>query len=241
MTALLTQDFDDLPVVMRVSARARRISLRIDTHARTVVLTRPRRVAKREALAFLKTRDAWVRKHLATLHPPVPFEAGQTLPVQGVACVIVQGDSTRKRSRVTLADGALVHDGLPENIAAATHRFLLQQARDVITAEVVTLVGTQPVPDIRIGDPKTRWGSCQMKRAGLFRTRYGLSFSWRLILMPPEILHYVVAHEVAHMKHMDHSPAFWAHCRALADLSEQALEQRRTWLRINGSRYYRYG
>ncbi len=82
---------------------------------------------------------------------------------------------------------------------------------------------------ITIRDQRTRWGSCTA--AG------GLNFSWRLILCPPEILEYVVAHEVAHLRHMDHSPAFW---HTLATLVPNP-ERSRAWLRAHGERLHRIG
>ena len=71
-------------------------------------------------------------------------------------------------------------------------------------------------------DPKTRWGSCAPDGS--------MMFSWRLILAPPDVLDYVVAHEVAHRIHMNHSPKFWALC---ASLTADAGEAKR-WLKKNG-------
>lgn len=75
---------------------------------------------------------------------------------------------------------------------------------------------------VRIGDAKTRWGSCGPTG--------NLNFSWRLILAPPSVLDYVVVHELAHLKHRNHSAAFWAEVeRMLPDWKKE-----RTWLRKHG-------
>ena len=82
---------------------------------------------------------------------------------------------------------------------------------------------------ITVRDTASRWGSCSSARS--------LSFSWRLILAPEFVLDYVVAHEVAHLKEMNHSPRFWAHVRSLvAD-----IEAPQTWLKVHGRELQRYG
>ena len=78
---------------------------------------------------------------------------------------------------------------------------------------------------ITIRDQKTRWGSCSAKG--------NLNFNWKLVLMPPEILDYVVVHELAHRLQMNHSAAFWAEVgKILPDCRE-----RRQWLKVNGQKY----
>ena len=77
---------------------------------------------------------------------------------------------------------------------------------------------------LRLSSAKTRWGSCSGKG--------NLNFHWKLILMPPEVLDYVVVHELAHLKEMNHSPRFWA-------VVEEVLpdyKERRQWLKENGGR-----
>jgi len=75
---------------------------------------------------------------------------------------------------------------------------------------------------IRIGDQKTRWGSCSSSGT--------LSFSWRLMLAPPRVLDYVVIHELCHLTHMDHSPAFWAKVGSI----DPDYKEHRKWLKENG-------
>ena len=78
---------------------------------------------------------------------------------------------------------------------------------------------------VTIREQKTRWGSCSAKG--------NLNFNWKLVLMPPEILDYVVVHELAHRIQMNHSAAFWAEVgKILPDYKE-----RRQWLKVNGQKY----
>lgn len=78
---------------------------------------------------------------------------------------------------------------------------------------------------VTIREQKTRWGSCSMKG--------NLNFNWKLVLMPSEILDYVVVHELAHRIQMNHSAAFWAEVeKILPDYKE-----RKQWLKVNGQKY----
>jgi predicted metal-dependent hydrolase len=82
---------------------------------------------------------------------------------------------------------------------------------------------------ITVRDTASRWGSCSSART--------LSFSWRLILAPDFVLDYVVAHEVAHLREMNHSPRFWAHVKALVGDERP----HRAWLRAEGAKLHAFG
>ncbi len=120
---------------------------------------------------------------------------------------------------------ALSKDALPPEKAALLESFYRNKAREVLTDRVryyQPFIG-KPVRSISIRDQKTRWGSCSSKG--------GLNFNWRLILAPPAVLDYVVVHELCHLLHMDHSPAFWAEVAKLCPNYKEC----RKWLRDNGS------
>jgi predicted metal-dependent hydrolase len=82
---------------------------------------------------------------------------------------------------------------------------------------------------VSVRDTVSRWGSCS--------TDGNLSYSWRLILTPPFVLDYVCAHEVAHLKHMNHGPRFWA----LVERHAPRMDEARAWLKREGARLQRYG
>ena len=88
----------------------------------------------------------------------------------------------------------------------------------------------RPVKRITLRDSRSRWGSC-----GPHAT---LSFSWRLVFAPPEVLDYLAAHEVAHLVHLNHGPHFWALARALCD---GPIEAPQAWLKKNGEILLQYG
>lgn len=84
------------------------------------------------------------------------------------------------------------------------------------------------VSRVSVRDTRSRWGSCS--------STGNLSFSWRLIFAPYEVFEYVVAHEVSHLRHMNHGTRFWELCGFLCPNSDVAKE----WLRVHGKELYRF-
>ena len=110
-------------------------------------------------------------------------------------------------------------------------RFLVDEARRDLTARAERLSSQlgRPFRSLHVRDTKSRWGSCS--------SRAGLNFSWRLIFGEDRVREYVVAHEVAHLRHMDHSPAFWAQCEALCP-PDLDIDWAKRQLRENGKRWH---
>ncbi|MGN0154692.1 MAG: M48 family metallopeptidase [Lachnospiraceae bacterium] len=104
---------------------------------------------------------------------------------------------------------------------------LRKQAREILTerTDYYKEILKVDYQRIRIGNPKTRWGSCS--------SRGTISYNWHLILMPDRILDYVVVHELCHLLEMNHSPAFW---KKVSDVLPD-YQSRRKWLKENGNRY----
>lgn len=218
-----------LPVVVKVSASSRRLSLRLDAKDDRLVVVRPPQVPLRDALAFVAERTDWVRARLAAVPPRVPFADGATVPLLGVPHVIRHRPDARRG--VWADNGEIGVSGLAEHLPRRMESWLKARAKAEITPRAHTLaarLGHRPAR-ISLRDGRTRWGSCTAGGA--------LSFSWRLILAPEEVLHYVVAHEVAHMVELNHSHRFWAVVRDLAGDTATA----RRWLREEGARLHRYG
>jgi predicted metal-dependent hydrolase len=191
-----------LPVAVRRLATARRLRLRIDHDRQLLRLTLPARGSAWAALRWAGEQRAWVEQQLASAPGANPFVDGATLPFRGELLTIRWQEGGRRGVRRV---GAELQVGGPcPSLARLVERWLLGAAREELSAEtarVAALAGVS-VRSVSVGDAATRWGSCSS--AGAIR------YSWRLILAPPEILRFVVAHEVAHRLHMDHSPAFKA-------------------------------
>ncbi|WP_246026749.1 M48 family metallopeptidase [Paracoccus luteus] len=208
-----------IAVAVRRSARARRITLRVSRADHAVTLTLPARLPQAEGLAFLRAREGWLRRALDALPPPALVVAGAIVPVGGEGLAVTPAAVRAPR---VAAGALLVPSGRPPG--ASVEAFLKHSARaDLARAcdRHAAALGRR-FTAITLRDTRSRWGSC---------THDGrLMFSWRLAMAPAAVLDYVAAHEVAHLAHMDHSPAFWAAVgRLMPDYAE-----RRAWLRQHG-------
>jgi predicted metal-dependent hydrolase len=214
----------DVPLVLRRSGRARRISLRISQLDGRVTLTLPNGVPEDEALDFARTKETWIRGHLAQNPDTVPVRFGTALSVDGALRTIVPVSGRRIRL------GAQ-EIGVPgDHPGPRLERYLKEMARDRLAGasdHYAAALG-RSYSRITMRDTRSRWGSCSSQGA--------LMYSWRLILAPVAVLNYVAAHEVSHLAEMNHSPAFWAQVAALYGDHRDA----RTWLRNNGSGLHRY-
>lgn len=213
-----------VPLVLRRSARAKRISLRISALDGRVTLTLPARLPAREALDFAAEKEDWIRDHLARHPEVVEVGFGTKLPVDGRQREVVAGP---KRG-VRLEPETIEIGG--DKPARSLERYLKELARDRLAAasdHYAAQVG-RSYTKLSLRDPRSRWGSCSS--AGT------LMYSWRLILAPTEVLSYVAAHEVAHLVEMNHSADFWA---VVAQLYGDSSAPRQ-WLRSEGSGLHRY-
>ena len=228
-TILLHVDDQDLPVRLTTHARARRLSLRVDPIKGCVMLIRPKRVSKARAVAFAMEKADWIAKSLEELLPPIPFMPGQAVPILDEPHTICHAPDARRG--VWKEDGNLFVSGNTKHLSRRVRDWLREEARRTISPLAHSLaqhIG-KPVSHISVRDTKSRWGSCSADGR--------LSFSWRLVMTPPFVLHYVVAHEVAHLNELNHSQRFWAIVESLTDDRKRAAQ----WLKREGAELYRYG
>ncbi|MGQ9370852.1 M48 family metallopeptidase [Azospirillum sp. ST 5-10] len=218
-----------MPLELRESARTRRLTLRVDAGRGLIQVVVPPGLSEAEVRRFVDRHEGWVRARLAALPPQLPFADGGTVPYLGEDHLIRHDAALRGGTR--RAGGAILVGGQPEHVARRVRDFLVAEARRVLAERArakAAGIGAR-VAAVTVRDTRSRWGSCSATGR--------LSFSWRLILTPEPVLDYVVAHEVAHLREMNHSPRFWALCaRLTADVAGP-----RAWLRSNGARLLRYG
>lgn len=216
-------------VEWRRSARARRISLRIDPRGGAVVVTLPPRAGRTAGMALLMNHADWVARRLAALPGPVPFADGALVPLHGVEHRIRHLPGLRAGVRV--ADGEILVSGEAGFLPRRVGDFLRAEARRALSELVGHKAAAAQVKAERITvkDTRSRWGSCAASGH--------LAFSWRLVMAPPHVQDYVAAHEVAHLRHMNHGPRFWALVEHLTPHTESAI----AWLRSNGPRLLRVG
>jgi hypothetical protein len=216
-------------VAWRRSARARRVSLRIDPSRGTVVVTLPPRASAAVGLALLQSEAAWVAERLARLPQAVAFTDGARLPLDGV--------EHRIRHRPAGIGGAWLEAG--EIVVGGEACFLARRLADFLRAEArrrlaplaaeLAMKAGVRVLRLTVKDTRSRWGSCTASGR--------LAFSWRLLMAPPFVQRYVVAHEVAHLRHLNHGPRFWA---LVAELTPDC-EGAKAWLAAHGPRLLRVG
>lgn len=214
----------DVQVSVRRSSRARRISLRVSSLDGRVTLTLPPGTPEQVGRAFAEEKARWLERAVGQVLAPVPIAIGAMLPVEGRVMPVVAGAGRTAR----LTGEAVVAP--PGREGPAIEALLKKAARDRIAPAVerfAKVLGKTP-GRLSLRDPRSRWGSCSSDG--------NLMLSWRLILAPPRVLGYVAAHEVAHLRHMDHSTAFWSTVERL--FPDHRAE--RDWLRREGAGLHRY-
>lgn len=228
--AFSERGLDGLPLIIRINPRARRLRLKVDSRSRTLLLVVPPRISRRRALAWAAEHRDWAERALAALPADMPIAPGATIPLQGVA-YLIDWSADRPR-RIAAANGRLLVGGPIEGLRGRVLRWLKARALECLeveTREYAAKAGVMP-SRVGVGDPVSRWGSCAA--SGMIR------YSWRLILAPEFVRRATVAHEVAHLVHMNHGPAFHA---LVADLLGTDPAPARAWLRREGAGLHRVG
>ena len=228
-TAIVEVNGRTLPVRFVQNRRARRIILRIDTEADGAVVTLPPRASKNEALKLVRAKADWLLGRLDKRPPTISFAPGSIIPVQGRDYVIVHDPVGR--FGVSRSEGRISVSGASPHIPRRISDWLRKEAKQVLGARARAMAAAvdRQVNRITVRNTKSRWGSCSA--AG------NLSFCWRLVMAPDWVLDYVVAHEVAHLVHMDHGPDFWDTVDGFGVDAKAA----RAWLNQNAERLQRIG
>lgn len=223
-------------IKLRRSATARRYTLRIRTARRDIVLTMPARGSLKEARGFTERNLAWIAARVERLPDNVEFLPGAIFPLRGAPHVIVhladqRGQSPRPEEDKSQEPKKLCVSGALPHVPRRTRDFLKREARRDFETAVERHCANLGIParKITLRDTTSRWGSCSSTGS--------LNFSWRLIMAPSFVLDYLAAHEVAHLKHLNHSAEFWA---VLATLSPD-VARAENWLKAHGSELLRYG
>lgn len=216
-----------LPVTIRRLSQSRRIALRLAPDGSEVRITMPRWGRTEEALAFARSKADWLAAQLERVPAPVNFMPGMTLPHAG-RTVFLRHEPRAPR-RPQLGEGELLVGGPLATLQPRLRRWFEAEARRLLEADLADfcLRAALPTPRLMLSRAQRRWGSCA--RDGTIRV------NWRLVMAPVEVRRSVVAHEVAHLLHFDHSPQFHA---ALARIFDGDLDAANRWLKREGRSLY---
>ena len=225
-------DGRSVPVRLEVNPRASRLILRLDQKAREAVAVAPNRRMLGQAADFAAEKSTWIADQLSKVPEGIPFEPGQVIPFRGEDLHLsIEGPGRLARIEEIEGRKTLIAPGMPETFRGRIIRFLKKMATEDLTFYVnhhCESLGTE-ARRIAVKDTSSRWGSCTSDGR--------LSFSWRLVCAPPDVLNYVAAHECAHLLEMNHSKRFWAHVeRCMPD-----YKLYRFWLDKHGSELHALG
>ena len=195
-----------VPARLSVNPRARRLSIRIDGRKGEAVLVAPSERKLAEVVAFARTKASWMRERLAERPDSAPLKPGAVVPLYGRPTRLVSVGGAGAARLIDGPDGPFIQSGGEgEAFARRVENLFKRLARQVLverTEHHLKTLGQRPVT-VSIADTRSRWGSCSPHN----RT---IRYSWRVIMAPPPVIDYLAAHEVAHLVHADHSPAYWS-------------------------------
>lgn len=230
----------ELPLQFRQNHRARRYILRLnpDGSARVTI---PRGGSIKGALDFARGCGPWLEKQLTRrAHANGPWTVGHQIPWKGKLEPITVTPSGEPSSpavgrnavyRIAFGDTVFSMRNEPGDLRPAVEKHVRKAAERELPLRVWALaaIHNAEVERVTIRDQRSRWGSCSRRRT--------ISLNWRLIQCPSEVRDYIILHELAHLKHMDHSPSFWLEVRRLCP-NYQCSE---AWLKTTGRKWFRFG
>ncbi len=216
-----------LPVVIKRMERSRRLSMRLAPDGSEVRITMPRWTRTADALAFVQEKAGWLELQLAKLPAPAELADGASIPFCGTPLVLRHSADAARRVRIE--EGALILGGPAESLGPRLRRWLENEARALMAQDLAFFCkrAGQAPPRLMLSSALRRWGSCA--HGGTIR------INWRLVMAPDFVRRSVVAHEVAHLVHFDHSLRFHA---LLAEIYDADMVAANRWLKREGRGLY---
>lgn len=226
----------NLPIAIRRHPRARRLTMRLAPAGEELRITIPTWARTQEALAFAQSRTRWIETQLARV-PAVaePLGPGGQIAFRGQNLTLTWQERAR---RAPVRDGDMLALGGPvDRISPRIQRWLEGEAMALLAVDLAFYCDRAglPSPKLQLSRAKRRWGSCAAAPCANSGRAPIIRINWRLVMAPDHVRRSVVAHEVAHLTHFDHSPAFHAH---LARLFEGDLPAADAWLKREGRTLY---
>jgi predicted metal-dependent hydrolase len=217
----------ELPLAIRRHPRATRLTMRLAPDGSEVRITLPRWGRTADAVVFAHKRIDWLERQLAAVPAIAPPAPGGSIAYRGEALANAWDEALPRKPR--LGEGRLCLGGPEDTLGPRIRRWLEAEALRLFAGDLAYYCerAGRPVPQLRLSRANRRWGSCS--GAGSVR------LNWRLVQAPDAVRRSVVAHEVAHLVHFDHSPAFHA---LLGELFEGDVHEADAWLKREGRGLY---
>lgn len=217
-----------LQVEVHKKPRIKQVSLRLNA-ARTCLIVKCSSASKISFVeGFIQQSQSWIEKKLKGIGEGILLKPGVEIVLFGKTYLLAYQKSRPANLKFT-ENHLIVSCSSPESFLKTLEKGLKEEAHRffyTLSMRYADSLGTKP-NNIKVRDFKGRWGSCS--------TGGDLSYSWRLIFAPLEVAQYVCAHEVSHLKEMNHSPAFWRHVKILCPFHKVY----RSWLREKGASLFR--
>lgn len=217
-----------IPLSIIRSTRAKHISLRIAPAKNVLIITLPWHTPLASAIKFLKGKKEWVLENIKE-YPQVRLAAGVTIPVLGKE-YIIRRKGERGITTIDIRRMEITVHCAPEFTERRVRDFLRKRLHErcVKRSHAMAERIDKKVRRVTITKAQSNWGSCDGKAR--------VSFSWLLVFAPTEILEYIIAHEVAHLKEMNHGPKFWALVKELCP----GMNSAQRWLKEHGHTLHQY-
>jgi len=224
---VIALDDRELPIEIIRNRRARRLTLRLAPDGSAVRITLPHWCRSAEAIAFAHARREWLAAQLAKVPAPRDPAQERRLHYRGAEIAVDWRKDAPRRPQ--MAGDTLTIGGPEDTLGKRLQRWLEGEAARLFTADAADYCarGDLAQAEVRLTRARRRWGSCSSE--GVLR------LNWRLVQAPDHVRRSVVAHEVAHLVHFDHSPAFHA---LLGQLYEDDIDHANRWLSRHGRELY---
>jgi len=218
-----------IKVQIKYNSRAKHTILRIDPRTDALIITVPKVLSPSKIRCLVENNANWILEKMSLLPPKTPFIDGQSFNLMGKRIVICHDPDNL--GGVKLINKTLLVSGKVEHISRRIKDWLKKYAHDILANKVRSMAADLDASfgRISIRDNRSSWGSCSSKG--------NIAFSWRLIMAPEPVVNYMVAHEVAHLVHLNHSRDFWNTVDSLV----ANYQESKNWLRTNGDFLQRVG
>ena len=217
----------DFPLKVNASFKIKRHNLRIDHKKRMVILSIPRLCSQKKAFEFIRSHLDWIEEKLAGLPQIKEFEDGEIIGLFGQQITVlydIKAGAPLLKNNILYVGGQkeFLHRRIKDYIKRESKKVFYQKSKILADRLGCRLTG------VSIKDTKSRWGSCS--------TLKHINYNWRIALAPLPVIDYLMAHETAHLKHQDHSAAFW---QTVYELCPTYMESQ-NWLKKHGNELYLY-